>query len=141
MFSCTHQVFPTGVMASITDVNLRYDNVHKEYLAGTYLRVFHLKYTDPFSVSAHKNYISPLPNLLLSNCWVVPCRSAILVLAQLQDQTKSLESATETSVVPWIADLTCLKWQGREVTDYRLAHWLPGKPAEEHTLHCPLMNY
>ena len=89
-------------MASITDVNLRYDNVHKEYLAGTYLRVFHLKYTDPFSVSAHKNYISPLPNLLLSNCWVVPCRSAILVLAQLQDQKKSLESATEISMISWI---------------------------------------
>lgn len=96
-------------MASITDVNLRYDNVHKEYLADTYLGVFHLKYMDTFSVLAHKNYISPLPNLLLSNCWVVPYRLAILVLAQLQDQTKSLESATETSLVSWIADLTCLK--------------------------------
>ena len=79
------------------------------------------------------------------------------VLAQLQDQRKSLESATETSVVsPMGGANTSGATDSRqdkgaafapgggkeEVTSYRgivirWAHQLPGKPAEGHAPHSP----
>ena len=48
-------------------------------------------------------------------CWAVPRRSASPVIAQPQDQRKNPVSATKTSGVYQIGDLTCLK-QGPGVT-------------------------
>ena len=97
-------------------------------------------------------------------CWAALSSPASPVLTQLQDGRKSPEPATETSVVYWMGELRHLK-QGPGATplhvwgtvgrtwgslcsgdsglpiiggiDIRLAHWLPGKPAEEHASHCP----
>lgn len=36
---------------------------------------------------------------ILVDCWAAPCRQAVPVAAQLQDQGESPESAMETSVI------------------------------------------
>lgn len=42
-------------------------------------------------------------------CWGAAHRSTNPVFAQIQDPRKSPESVTETSVVYWMGNLTCLK--------------------------------
>ena len=54
----------------------------------------------------------------LPSQWAAPPRLASLAVAQLWDWRKSPETATETSLVYWIGDLSCLE-QGSGVTTCR----------------------
>ena len=69
----------------------------------------------------------------LRTCWAAPCRPATPALAQFQNQRKSLESATETSVASWMGEPTCLK-QGPGGHPRACSRWRAGQDSRQSSL-------